>query len=134
MRELSILYIDDDAISREVVKIILEKIMVFNQVTYFEDSRDFMEKIRNLPTVPAIIFVALQVKPINGYEMLATIRQDPIYDDTKIIAVTAYVMVGDVEKMQQTGFTGLISKPIIHRIFPALFNKILAGESVWYIS
>ncbi len=134
MRELSILYIDDDTISREVVKIILEKIMGFEQVAYFEDSRNFMEKIQNLPTVPAVIFVALQVKPVDGYEMLATIRRDPTYDDTKIIAVTAYVMVGDVERMQKAGFTGLISKPIIHRIFPALFNKILAGESVWYIS
>jgi hypothetical protein len=43
-------------------------------------------------------------------------------------------MATDVQKMKAAGFSGLISKPIIHRIFPELLNKILAGDPVWYIS
>ncbi len=134
MTEPSFLYIDDDPISREVLKILLETVMGFEQVRYFADSRDFMERLRALPMVPTVIFLGIEVTPHNGYEMLAAIRQDPRYQETKIIAVTAYVMVSDVEKMKAANFTGLISKPIIHRIFPDLLQKILAGEPVWYIS
>lgn len=132
--EPSFLYIDDDPISREVVKILLEKVMGFSTAVYFENSRDFLERIRALPAVPTVIFLALQVKPCDGYTMLAALRNDPVYKNATIIALTANVMATDVDKMKAAGFSGLISKPIIHRIFPELLNKILAGETVWYIS
>ncbi|MEW5956370.1 MAG: response regulator [Chloroflexota bacterium] len=130
----SFLYIDDDPISRDVVRILLERVMGLSRVTFFETSHDFMDRIRALPEAPTIIFLALQVRPHDGYKMLAALRNDPTYQDATIIAVTANVMATDVEKMKESGFSGLISKPIIHRIFPELLNKILAGESVWYIS
>jgi CheY-like chemotaxis protein len=132
--EPSFLYIDDDPISRDVVKILLERVMGYSKVTFFETSHNFMDKIRALSEVPNIIFLALQVRPHDGYEMLAALRDDPAYQHAIIIAVTANVMATDVEKMKVSGFSGLISKPIIHRIFPELLNKILAGEPVWYIS
>lgn len=130
----SFLYIDDDPISREVIKILLETVMGFQQVAYFADSHNFMARLRTLPQAPTVIFLGIQVKPHDGYEMLAAIQQDAAYRAATIIAVTAYVMVTDVEKMKRVGFDGLISKPIIHRIFPDLLRKILAGEAVWYIS
>lgn len=130
----SFLYIDDDPISREIIKILLETVMGFRQTAYFADSHNFMARLRDLPRTPTVIFLGIQVKPYDGYEMLAAIQQDPTYQAAKIIAVTAYVMVTDVEKMKRAGFDGLISKPIIHRIFPDLLRKILAGEPVWYIS
>jgi CheY-like chemotaxis protein len=132
--EPSFLYIDDDPISRDVVKILLERVMGYSKVTFFETSHNFMDKIRALSEVPNIIFLALQVRPHDGYEMLAALRGDSAYQHAIIIAVTANVMATDVEKMKVSGFSGLISKPIIHRIFPELLNKILAGEPVWYIS
>jgi CheY-like chemotaxis protein len=130
----SFLYIDDDSLSRGVFKILLETIMGFSIVTYLETSDDFMSKIRALPQIPTVTFLGIQVKPHDGYEMLAALRADPIYQPATIIAVTAYVMATDVQKMKAAGFSGLISKPIIHRIFPELLNKILAGDPVWYIS
>ncbi len=132
--EPSFLYIDDDPLSRDVIKTLLENIMGFCQITYFEDSHNFMEKVRALPEPPTVIFLGIQVKPHDGYEMLAGLKKEPAYRDTKIIAVTAFVMREDIDKMKATGFDGLISKPIIHRIFPELLNKILAGEAVWYVS
>lgn len=128
------LYIDDDAFSRDIVKTLLETVMGFSQATYFEDSHNFMEKIKALPRIPTLIFLGIQVRPHDGYQMLAAIKQTPLYQQTRVIAVTAYVMVEDVQKMKAAGFDGLISKPIIHRIFPELLQRILAGEPVWYVS
>jgi CheY-like chemotaxis protein len=132
--EPSFLYIDDDSLSRGVVKVLLERIMDFRQVAYFEDSHNFLEKLRALPEPPTVIFLGIQVKPYDGYEMLAALKKELDNQNSKIIAITAYVMREDIDKMKAAGFDGLISKPIIHRIFPELLNRILAGESVWYVS
>lgn len=132
--EPSFLYIDDDPLSLEVIKVLLEKIMGFSNVTYFKDSQNVMEKIRDLPTIPAVIFLDLKIRPHDGYEILAALQDDANYQDVKVIAVTASVMSQNVEQMKAAGFAGLISKPIVHRIFPELIHKILAGEPVWYIS
>ena len=132
--EPSILYIDDDLLSLEVMKVLLEKIMGFTNVTYFKDSQNFIERIRNLLATPDIVFLDLKIRPHDGYEILAALRNNTDYQDIKVIAVTASVMSHDVEQMKAAGFSGLISKPIIHRIFPELINKILAGEPIWYIS
>ena len=132
--EPSFLYVDDDTLSRDVIKIILETIMGFSQVTYLANSHNFMEQIQALPCAPTVIFLDIKVHPHDGFEMLADLRKNSTYQNTKIVALTANVMANDVEKMKMAGFSGLISKPIIHRIFPELLHKILAGESVWYIS
>jgi CheY-like chemotaxis protein len=132
--EPSFLYVDDDALSRDVMKILLERIMGFSKVTYFENSHSFMSKIRALPEQPTVIFLDIKMRPHDGFELLTGLRNDPHYQSTKIVALTANVMANDVDKMKQAGFSGLISKPIVHRIFPELVGKVLDGEPVWYIS
>ena len=42
-------------------------------------------------------------------------------------------MPSDVALLQQAGFDGLIGKPLVHKIFPELLHKILAGGPIWYI-
>jgi CheY-like chemotaxis protein len=61
------------------------------------------------------------------------LRQDPAYQNAKIIAMTANVMVHDVEELRRTGFSGLIGKPIMKENFPELLKRILEGQSVWFI-
>ncbi|MEM7347237.1 MAG: response regulator, partial [Chloroflexota bacterium] len=108
----SFLYIDDDSICRDILQTILETIMGYQQVTYLENSQEFLTKIQQLPKIPTIIFMGIQVEPHSGYEMLQALRSDPVYKDVKVIAITAFVMAHDVEKMKSMGFDGLISKPI----------------------
>lgn len=127
------LFVDDDAPSREVMKVILNRVMGYNRVELFEDSQDFMERLRALPGTPDVIFLDIQVPPVDGYEMLKLIRSDPAYQNARIIAVTASIMPSDVALLQQAGFDGLIGKPLVHKIFPELLHKVMAGEPIWYI-
>ncbi|MBN1564782.1 MAG: response regulator [Anaerolineae bacterium] len=127
------LYVEDDMRSRMVVKMMLTKVMQYTDVTIFEDSANFMDRVKALPQVPDVIFLDVQIAPHDGYEMIAMLRSDPAYQDTIIIAMTANVMSHDVEKLQRVGFSGLIGKPILKENFPDLINKLLNGEAVWYI-
>jgi CheY-like chemotaxis protein len=127
------LYVEDDMSSRKVVELLLTKVMGYREVTIFEDSANFMERVRALPQVPDVIFLDVQITPHDGYEMIKMLRSEPAYQEAKIIAMTANVMSHDVEQLQQVGFSGLIGKPVLKENFADLVKKLLGGESVWYV-
>ncbi|MGH9514916.1 MAG: response regulator [Terriglobales bacterium] len=49
---------------------------------------------------------------LDGFETLKRIRQDPRLAALPVLAVTAYAMRGDREKILSSGFDGYLSKPI----------------------
>jgi two-component system, cell cycle response regulator DivK len=128
-----VLYVEDDMMSREIVKILFELVMGYANLTTFDNSSNFMERVRALPKPPGLIMLDVQVGPHDAYEMLGMLRSDPAYEKTIVIAMTANVMSYDVEKLKQAGFNGLIGKPIMRDAFPGLIGKIVSGESVWYV-
>jgi CheY-like chemotaxis protein len=127
------LYIEDDLLSRRIVEILLKDLMAFPDVTIIDNTSNFLEKLHALPAVPNVIFLDIRMRPLDGYQVLTMLRSEPLYADVAIIALTANVMANDVEHLKRAGFSGLIGKPIMKEIFPELVEKILAGESVWYI-
>lgn len=127
------LYVEDDPLSRKVINIILTRELGFSDIAFIENSTDFLDKMHDLPTVPDVIFLDIQIRPHDGYALLEMLRNDALYRSVTIIAMTANVMSHDVEKLQRAGFSGLIGKPIMKDVFPQLVAKILAGEPVWYV-
>lgn len=130
----TILYVDDDGLSREVMKLLVVKAMGFPNLTMFEDSANFMEKMRELVHKPDVIFLDIQIFPHDGYEMLKMLRADEHFKDATVIAMTASVMATDVQALRTAGFDGLIGKPIMRQVFPSLLKQILAGEPVWFVT
>ena len=128
-----ILYVEDDAKSRTIVKILFEKIMGYSNLTIFADSEDFQTRITGLDPKPNVIFLDIQIHPLDGFEMLKILRQNDTYRDAIVIAMTANVMSHDVEKLKEIGFDGLIGKPLVKAAFPELVERIIKGESVWFI-
>jgi CheY-like chemotaxis protein len=127
------LYVEDDMRSRKVVELLLTKVMGYREVTIFEDSADFMERVRALAQVPDVIFLDVQIAPHDGYEMIKMLRSEPDYQQATIIAMTANVMSHDVEQLRGVGFSGLIGKPVLKENFADLVDKLLNGEQVWYV-
>ena len=127
------LYVEDDTLSREVLEMILKRIMNYQNLEFFTNSNNFMDNLRRLPQIPDVIFLDISLRPNNGYQVLKWIRADQVYQAVKVVALTASVMVHDVQRLQEAGFDGLIGKPIAHKVFPELLDNILGGEPVWYI-
>lgn len=128
------LYVEDDPHSRNVMQMIMKNGMKVRRLTIFEDSEDFMSRLRALETIPNVIMLDIHVRPFNGYQMLDMIRADPAYDHVKIIALTASVMNEEVDQLRSKGFDGTISKPVRIQVFPKLMKQVVEGESVWHIS
>jgi len=66
---------------------------------------------------PDLILCDLQMPGIDGYEVARRLRLEPQLRTTSLVAVTAYAMAGDREKVLAAGFDGYISKPINPELF-----------------
>ncbi|MDZ4671253.1 MAG: response regulator [Phototrophicales bacterium] len=132
---ISFLYAEDDPMSRQVMHVMLTKLALGGgaEVTIFEDSSNFMDRVKALPKVPDVIFLDVQITPHTGFEMLKMLRGDTAYDGKPIIAMTASVTVSDIEDLKKAGFDGLIAKPVRKKVFPELLDRILSGDAVWYV-
>jgi CheY-like chemotaxis protein len=129
----SLLCVEDDSSNRLVMKLLVEKTLSVKHYAIFEDSADFLSRVRNLPARPDIILLDIHVSPYNGFQMLQMIRADSVYFDTKVVALTASVMNEEVERLRKSGFDGAIGKPIALSSFPVVIERILNGESVWQL-
>jgi len=129
-----LLYVEDEPLSRQVMQILVNAIWGLEQLTVFEDSRDFLTCLEALSPPPDIILLDIHMKPYNGFELLEMIRNHEVYHDTVVVAVTASVMNEEVDLLKQAGFDGGISKPIDQNYFPTFIHHVMQGEEIWYVT
>lgn len=129
-----ILYVEDDTMSREVMKLLLTRRMKYEYVYIFEDSTDFLNQLIALPKKPHIVFLDIHMEPIDGFAMLQILRVHPDYAKLPIVALTASVMNEEVTLLRTKGFDGALSKPIDQRTFPDILKRLLNGEQIWRIT
>lgn len=130
---LNIVYIEDDAPSREVMALIVRNTLDHANLMCLSDNRDLLAKLRDLPHKPDLFLLDVHMAPHNGYDMIAMLRAEADYADKRIVALTASVMRDEVTRMKQSGFDGVIGKPFSIHTFPDLVVRIMQGESVWEI-
>lgn len=134
LKDSVFLYVEDDPMSREALELILRRIMKIEELHIFEDSSNFQERVQALPKRPTIILLDIHMRPITGFEMLRILREELGFTESKIIALTASVMNEEVDLLRESGFDGVIGKPINVANFPALLKRVSNGETIWHIS
>ena len=66
---------------------------------------------------PYLILCDLRLPGMDGFELLGKLKSLPALGSIPVIAVTAYAMPGDRERVLNAGFDGYVSKPIDPRTF-----------------
>ncbi len=75
-----------------------------------KDGRKAMELARSHR--PDLIVMDIQMPQVSGLEVTRALKADAKLKHIPIIAVTAWAMKGDEEKIRQGGCEGYIAKPI----------------------
>lgn len=121
--ELPVVFlIDDDNMMHDLVRIILEGIAELNSAHSFDEAREYLERG---DFNPSMLLVDLNLgRGGNGVDLLKYIKQLPRYDRVPVVAVTAYSMIGDDEKLLEEGFDYFLSKPFRKRVLLNIFQKI----------
>lgn len=130
---LNVLYVEDDPGSRDVVRMVQRMNPGTFNLTIFDDSYDFEQRLMQLNPQPDLILLDIHVDPFTGFDMLAMIRNRPEYDATPVVALTASVMNEEVQILQNSGFHGVVSKPLNLDEFPNIIQRIMQGEEIWYV-
>ena len=81
--------------------------------------------------LPRVIVMDLQLERMNGLETAAVLAADPTLTAIPRVAVTAYAMVGDRDRVLRSGlFQGYIAKPIEPTTFAAQIKAFFVPESL----
>lgn len=104
----TILIVEDDLSSRLYLNKILEKVGVV--ILNAGDGQEAVTIALNNPDIE-IILMDIQLPVMDGYTALIKIRE--VRKDIIIIAQTAYGLLGDKEKILNSGFNDYIIKPIL---------------------
>jgi CheY-like chemotaxis protein len=74
---------------------------------------------------PELIVCDVQLPKLDGYGVVDQLKTDVALRDIPIVAVTAFAMVGDRNKILSAGFDGYIGKPIEPETFVAQLAAFL---------
>ncbi|WP_157140789.1 response regulator, partial [Candidatus Liberibacter asiaticus] len=77
---------------------------------------------------PDVIIMDIQLQEISGLEITKQIKEDSELQEIPVIAVTAFAMKGDEERIRKGGCEAYISKPISLSIFMETIKKSRRSE------
>jgi CheY-like chemotaxis protein len=103
-----ILIAEDNATNRELFRELLEA----RGYTVVEacDGTEALQMMEQ--ALPDILLLDIGMPVLDGFAVVRAIRENPRLAALPVLAVTAYAMQGDRERVLESGFDGYLSKPI----------------------
>jgi CheY-like chemotaxis protein len=119
---IRILVAEDNAVNRELLRELLEA----RGYTVFE-ACDGQEALRMIEQAqPELLLLDIGMPVLDGFAVIRRIRENPRLAPLPVVAVTAYAMRGDREKILDSGFDGYLSKPLNPSSLTAELDRLLA--------
>jgi two-component system, sensor histidine kinase len=118
----SLLYIEDDSSNREIVSMFLKDYFLVDTAS---ESSEALKKINKNSYAIILLDISL-CKGLSGLEMAREIKKIKNYKDVPIIAVTAYALREDEDRILKSGFTHYVSKPFTKTSLLEKINKALS--------
>lgn len=119
-----ILVAEDNAVNRELLRELLE----LRGYTVIEacDGQEALETIEQ--THPELLLLDIGMPVLDGFAVVRKIRENPSLARLPVVAVTAYAMRGDREKILSAGFDGYLSKPVDPSSLTKELDRLLAKQ------
>ncbi len=119
----NILVVEDNDRNRRLLKILLSS-KGYNviEATTGEEAMNCLKDQK-----PDLILMDIQLPKVDGLALTREIKSNVETRNTPIIAVTAYSMKGDKERILEAGCDAYVSKPINTRELPLLIEELLRG-------
>jgi two-component system cell cycle response regulator DivK len=118
----TILVVEDTPANIKLVTMLLEK--TGYRVLQAENAEDGIALARE--HIPDLILMDIQLSGTDGLTAIRVLKQDRRTQHIKMIALTAYAMKGDDQRMIESGCDGYIAKPIRYQSFLEEVKRLLA--------
>ena len=117
----TILVAEDDPASRELMREILEA--GGYRVLEACNGGEALQKMEEME--PDLVLLDIQMPGLDGFAVLRQLRQNPSYATLPVVALTAYAMQGDREKVLAAGFDAYLTKPVDATALRAQIQQLL---------
>jgi len=121
MSDKNVMVVEDNEKNRKLVRVVL-KAKGYN-IIEAATGEEALNLLKNQK--PDIILMDIQLPGIDGLTLIKQIKASVITKDIPIIAVTAYAMKGDEQKILDTGCNAYVSKPINTQELPLIVEKYI---------
>jgi CheY-like chemotaxis protein len=116
-----ILIAEDNAVNRELLRELLD--MRGYTVVEACDGEEALRMIEQ--TQPDLLLLDIGMPLLDGFGVVSKIRENPRMATLPVVAVTAYAMQGDREKILTSKFDGYLSKPVNARALAEELERLL---------
>ncbi len=116
-----ILIVDDNPINLKLARVLLQK--EGYEVRTVPDAEEALKTLQAFK--PRLILMDIQLPGMDGLELTRRLKAAPDTKAIQIVALTAYAMKGDEEKITAAGCDGYIPKPIDVQAFPQIIARYL---------
>ena len=120
-----ILVVDDNPLNMKLLSFLLTKRGY--EVRCAPDGKEALALLQEFR--PALILMDMQMPGIDGFELTRRLKADPQTRGIVVIAVTAYAMKGDEQRVREAGCDGYLAKPIDTRSLPQVVASHLSGRT-----
>ena len=79
---------------------------------------------------PHLVLMDVQLPGMDGVEALGRLRTDPLTADIPVVALTAFAMKDDRDRLLAVGFDAYLEKPLNVREFPSQVAAVLGRAGV----
>jgi CheY-like chemotaxis protein len=105
---IRILVAEDNAVNRELLRELLEaRGYTVSEACDGQEALHMIEKVQ-----PDLLLLDIGMPVLDGFAVVRRLRENPRLASLPVVAVTAYAMRGDREKILESGFDGYLSKPL----------------------
>ena len=116
-----ILIVEDNPLHMRLLEMTLrDKNYTLLKATDGEEALDIAARER-----PDLIIMDIHLPEMNGFEATKNLRENPAFSHTPIIAITAYAMKGDRDRVIESGCDAYLTKPINTRELPKVIAEML---------
>jgi len=121
----TVLIAEDNPINRELLRELLEiRGYAVQEACNGEEALVMVEQ-----TPPDILLLDIGMPTLDGFAVVRKLRENPRFASLPVVAVTAYAMQGDSEKIMSSGFDGYLSKPVSSRLLAQELDRLSSRQN-----
>jgi two-component system, cell cycle response regulator DivK len=118
---IKVLIAEDNAVNRELLCELLElRGYTVSEACDGEEALRMVEQSQ-----PDILLLDIGMPLLDGFAVVRKIRENPRWALLPVVAVTAYAMQGDRERILDSKFDGYLSKPVNARALAEELERVL---------